>query len=152
MKESPKTAEVLLPQTRQGSYSAQPPQKRAYTIFIAAGRKYCQAGIYHPLISLSLLQKGCNAILAGATLSHHFMLADAKASANWQILVTSVLHMLPMQYGTVSLTANDIRDSDPHAANVIWDSVPHAANIIWDCISQSSANSICCLLQHLQFP
>ena len=70
-----------------------------------------------------------------------FMLADVNAAANWQVLVTSVLCTLPVQYGTVSHTVSDI-----------WDCVPHAANVIWDCVPKSLANSTCCRLQHLHSP
>ena len=55
-RESSKSAQALLLQTRQDSYSAQPPQKRAHIIFVAAEREYCYAGRCYSLISLSLLQ------------------------------------------------------------------------------------------------
>ena len=87
-RESPKSVQALLLQTRQDSYSAQPPQKRAHIIVreevlpcrqvplshkivIATGREYCHANRCHSLMSLSLLQGESTAIPAGATLSYH---------------------------------------------------------------------------------
>ena len=70
-RESPKSVQALLLQTRQDGYSAQPPQKRAHIIVIAAGREYCHASRCHSLMSLSLLQGGSITIPAGATISYH---------------------------------------------------------------------------------
>ena len=55
-RESPMLAQALFSQTRQDSYSAQPPQKRAPIIVVGAGRKYCHAGRCHSLSTRCLLQ------------------------------------------------------------------------------------------------
>ena len=95
-RESPKSAQALLLQTRQDSYSAQPPQKSSYHFCC------CREGVLPcrqvPLSHIIVIAAGRGtAMLAGATLSYHChccregVLPCQQVSPCWQMPLSYII-------------------------------------------------------------